>query len=112
MNEGAPWLLRLRGEIRKALVDELHVEARLLGAVVARVLAGELDEGLPRLGGLVPLEVGATEEQQRLWLAARGWFGFLTTPSSRPSSIRTPRSQPNWNLLRESSIDHDALVCM
>jgi hypothetical protein len=23
-----------------------------------------------------------------------------------------PYSQPNWNLLRESSIDHDRLVCM
>ena len=27
-----------------------------------------------------------------------------------PFSIKRPRSQPNWNLLRESSIDHERLV--
>ena len=40
----------------------------------------------------------------------RGSSGFRTTCFTLPFSMTRPRSQPNWNLLRESSIDHDRLV--
>ena len=46
----------------------------------------------------------------RRWRRRRGSSGSSPPAPSLPFSISRPHSQPNWNLLRESSIDHEKLV--
>jgi len=85
----------------------------VLAGVIAGVCALVVALPLMRLSGLAAgiATFGVLEiTHNMLQYEERIGPGFLTTAPSLPFSISRPRSQPNWNLLRESSIDQELLV--